>query len=66
MTTAAPPKANDWSRYQGRLKALYNGPDPMFATAACCANCGFIAIDAGDCRKCHKLICGVCQSNPKQ
>ena len=65
MTAAAPPK-EDWSRVQGRLKQLYNGPDPMFTTAACCANCTFIAIDAGDCRKCHKLICIVCQQNPKQ
>jgi len=56
MTTATP--ENDWSRIQGRLKQLYNGPDPMFQSSANCANCGFIAIDAGDCKKCHKLICG--------
>jgi hypothetical protein len=38
----------------------------MFTQSALCVNCGFIAIDAGDCRKCHKLICGLCQENPKQ
>ena len=68
MSTAAnpPPPQDDWARIQGRLKSLYNGPDAIFNTAALCVNCGFVAVEAGDCKRCKKVVCGPCQRNPKQ
>ena len=57
---ATPSQANDWAKVQPRLKQLYCGPDPMFVQSTLCANCSHTAINAGDCNKCHKLICGVC------
>lgn len=49
---------------QPKLKTLYTGPDPMFANSTLCANCQCTAVEAGDCKKCHKLICGPCQAHP--
>lgn len=60
MTTTS-----NWTKAQPRLKQLYSGPDPMFVHSTICANCNLTAVEASDCSKCHKLICGPCQANTK-